>query len=364
MTRPRLPHSRVADEARSLIARLRALAGLPDVTGHDPVADGPTDAGEGIPRRAESTWEPGADLPEPLTLTTRLVDEDGGESELPLEFATATMGHILLGQSQTEAARQMFLSVYARNPNDAEARRGLELTGALPPQRPSPKKSYRPSRNATTRMALSAASGEEPSEMLDRTAPPERYNVSEARSLPVDPVSLVVFWELTEEARAQAAMALGEGASVVLNVVSLTVTAGGVARAERWIEGIPAVGDWFVGELPPGATHLCSVGLRVGDNYLPIANAEPVVSPRGTAAPTLARVRATLVLPAVDGHPHSRILSLTGPADALAVATAQLLSPAARLIIDGHPSGTAELFERLVGPSGDHAPSSGNTSSW
>ena len=85
------------EDVRALAARLRAL----------------------LPERAEA----------PAAAVT-LVDEEGESTELPAEFATATMGHILLGQGRRDAARAVFQSVLARAPDDAAALRGMALLAA------------------------------------------------------------------------------------------------------------------------------------------------------------------------------------------------------------------------------------------
>ena len=56
-------------------------------------------------------------------------DEDGEANMLSPEFATATMGHVLLGQGQRDAAREVFRTVLAKDPHDSEARRGMGLLG-------------------------------------------------------------------------------------------------------------------------------------------------------------------------------------------------------------------------------------------
>jgi len=83
---------------RALAARLRAL----------------------LPERAEA----------PAAAVT-FVDEDGESTELPAEFATATMGHILLGQGRRDAARAVFASVLARTPDDASALHGMTRLTAV-----------------------------------------------------------------------------------------------------------------------------------------------------------------------------------------------------------------------------------------
>jgi Flp pilus assembly protein TadD len=57
-------------------------------------------------------------------------DEDGDERALPDEFATATMGHVLLAQGRSDEALAVFRAVLARSPDDEDALRGVALLGA------------------------------------------------------------------------------------------------------------------------------------------------------------------------------------------------------------------------------------------
>jgi predicted negative regulator of RcsB-dependent stress response len=55
------------------------------------------------------------------------IDEDGESNTLAMEFATATMGHILLGQGRRDEARAVFEAVLARDAHDESARLGMTL---------------------------------------------------------------------------------------------------------------------------------------------------------------------------------------------------------------------------------------------
>mgnify|MGYP000864622638 CR=1 FL=1 len=63
--------------------------------------------------------------PSDALATPRFVDEEGDTNALPAEFATATMGHVLLGQGRRAEAEHIFRAVLAATPDDAEALRGL-----------------------------------------------------------------------------------------------------------------------------------------------------------------------------------------------------------------------------------------------
>lgn len=61
------------------------------------------------------------------TEAVTFVDEDGESNILATEFATATMGHILLGQGRRHEARAVFEAVLARDAHDEAARLGMTL---------------------------------------------------------------------------------------------------------------------------------------------------------------------------------------------------------------------------------------------
>jgi len=310
--RDRIQHP--AATARSLIARLREL-----MHPHGHPAGTPSHA-SGAPRHGDEPWPPRKhsapqNTPRPAPLTFR--DEEGDVTELPLEFATATMGHLLLDQGRPDDARRVFRAVLARNPGDTEALRGLSRLGD-PPESIEDADVL-----ADSIPDAPGVRDTEPEGMLDRAPPPAAYGVSEARALPVDPVSIVVFWELTD---ADLEHAGAMGAAPALSVTSHTPDATGVHRSERIIEGIPQVGDWFVTGLPAGAMHHAAVGFLRNGVVIPVVHAEPVSTPRGRPAAAPARVRATVALPHDDTGEHGtyaegaygpRITGIAGPGDAL-----------------------------------------------
>ncbi len=365
---------RGADVARTLITRLRGLLG-PE--GEPPLTEAAHDTrstGEAHPppqtvaprRSSGTTWTPveipmgthaqgaqGAQgvpggapggqrgrkaravaAPPPPPPPPSFRDEEGDENELPLEFATATMGHVLIDQGRADDARRIFRAVLARTPGDDDARRGLTRLGDT--------------------LGDSPADAPEPAGMLDRAAPPRGYGVSEARALPVDPVSIVVFWELTDADLAHAGEITGWGAERALFVVSMWAGPRGVERIERYIDGVAQLGDWFVTSLPAGATHHAAVGLRRGDRFVPVVHAAPVTTPRGRPAAVPARVRATVALPGhpgatteTPGHPEGpRIVGLAGPRDALAAAASAVGLPPGSLVEAETPATDDTVYNR------------------
>lgn len=225
--------------------------------------------------------------------------------EVAAEFATVTMGKILLQQGRVRQALQVFVQVLKKNPNDTEAQRELkrcqDILGIHPEENKLP--------------TQQATEPPEPEGMLDRSPPPPAYGVCEARTLPVDPTTVVVFWEMTSDALTEAAHTIGPDASRSLYLVSIVQQPTGSQRIERFIDGIPQTGDYFVTGLPAGAIHHAAVGLHKGERFVPVALATPVTTPRGRPSPQVAQVQGTLALPPRTEHHRPeppRIVQLAG----------------------------------------------------
>lgn len=268
-------------ETVSLIAQMRTLLGRPSAP--PPLA---TDSNETAPRHGEDLWPPApTQAAESVPETPTFIDEEGEENTLPLEFATATMGHILLGQGRAKEAREIFLAVLARDPNDADARRGAELTAPAAPPTPPVR---------ATHEAPAWAEGH-------------------VRALPVDPTTIVVFWELDR------------GARYTLCIVSMTLAERGISRTEHYIDDLAREGDWFVRDLPAGATHHVALGARRDGAFIPLVHAPPISTARGSQSPLTATVQATVSLPATTAPSRPpRIVSLRGPRGALQSALRQV----------------------------------------
>ncbi|MDO9017969.1 MAG: tetratricopeptide repeat protein [Deltaproteobacteria bacterium] len=154
-------------------------------------------------------------------------DEDGEANALSMEFATATMGHVLLGQGRHDAAREVFRAALAKDPGDAEAARGLRMMGE-----PA----------AAGRVAVTGLAHA------------------------VDPTTVYARWSDGDVGRA-------------LVVVSLWVDGGRLRRDEREEAVAPGAGEAFVRGLRPGASHHLAVGLRTDEGFTPTVTMGPVLTP-------------------------------------------------------------------------------------
>ncbi len=276
-------HTDPRDELRALTTRMRALlddahARYPDQVPALRPADAIVTGVEGAaPRTGGDAFQPRDTADEPVATssnaaasTPSFLDEEGDENALPLEFATSTMGHILLGQSRPDEARAIFRAVLDRDPSDAEARRGLELLGE----------------SAAVSHAAEAPT-ESSVEMLDRAPPPEGYGALTVRALAVDPSTLAVYWEVPE--------ADLDGTPLTLCVVSLKVgPRGDVERIERRVHGVARIGERFIYELAAGAEHHIAIGFTKDGAFAPLAHASAVRAPRGAESDRVARAQSAV----------------------------------------------------------------------
>lgn len=176
-------------------------------------------------------------------------DEDGEANTLSAEFATSTMGHVLLGQGRADAAREVFRAVLAKEPGDAEAQRGLALLGEAPAAAAAP----------TTAVAHA----------VDATTAYARWCIGGAGPAPL-------------------------GASLTMVVVSLWVDGRSLRRDERELAVDGTDGERFVAGLRPGASHHLAVGWRTAEGFRPLATMGPVQTPGAGPSSRVATELATV----------------------------------------------------------------------
>ena len=168
-------------------------------------------------------------------------DEDGEANTLSPEFATATMGHVLLAQGRGEAAREVFRAVLAKDADDAEAARGLRLLGEAAP---------------VARVAVTALA-----HAVDATTVYARWSVGSAP---------------------------GHVGAPTLAIVSLWVDGGRLRRDEREEAVAAGAGEMFVRGLRSGASHHLAVGVRGAAGFAPLVTMGPVLTPSSAPSPRVA----------------------------------------------------------------------------
>lgn len=321
-----------------------------------------------LSQRAASDEPAGADdsddspLPDPNVLVSpkprrselgdEALDDEGDEEDsvaldaLPAAFFTTTMGTMLLSQGRALDARAVFERVLARNPADEEASRGLakSLAAIAATSKALPSSGTLARAHGVQPHALSVDEGEakEPDGLLERADPPRGYDVDELRVLPVDPTTLVVFWEVRVSTLKKLADEQAIRGEVMLRVVTLfRAEDGSMQRVERFEGPVPRVGDWFVWSVRNGASHEVSVGVMGRVGFTPILTAQPVRTPRGVPARSRSVVRARIVLPertTAVAASVSRIAEIVGPSsviDALREARSTAALESARVVHEG-----------------------------
>lgn len=258
--------------------------------------------------------------------TPTFTDEDGNGSTLPGEFATATMGHILLSQNRHTEARTIFLSVLAHTPNDPEAQRGMALLEPSPTPPPP----------TTTRHS--------PPQVLQEL-PADSF----ARTLAVDPFTLVLYWELSLSLFTHRGLAT-TNPSLSLLVVSFSPSPEGVSRTERRLDNLHPTGELYLRDLTPGATHHCAIGAFHNNRFVPLARTEPITTPRDTPSVPLSRL--------LPQHPSPS--QHTPPPSSPPVFATHSLSPAPPFPLPTSPGSlaTAEVFEHYLRASSPPLPTS------
>jgi hypothetical protein len=321
-----------------------------------------------LSQRAASEEPAGADerddspLPDPNVLVSpkprrseigdEVLDDEGDEEDsvaldaLPAAFFTTTMGTMLLSQGRALDARAVFERVLARNPADEEASRGLAkaMAAIAATTKALPSSGTLARSHGVQPQALAVDEGEakEPDGLLERADPPRGYDVDELRVLPVDPTTLVVFWEVRVSTLKKLADEQAIRGEVMLRVVTLfRGEDGSMQRVERFEGPVPRVGDWFVWSVRNGASHEVSVGVMGRVGFTPILTAQPARTPRGVPARSRSVIRARIVLPertTAVAASVSRIAEVVGPSsviDALRASRSTAALEGARVVYEG-----------------------------
>lgn len=201
---------------------------------------------------------------------------------------------------------------------------------------------------AAHRNVVSSAQVEkpEPTSMLDRENPPAGYGRPRARALPVDPNTLVLFWEWPTDH-----FPLKPGDVLVLQLVSTVAIEGEPVAFTQWADGVPSAGDYFFRGLPPGATHQGFVGILREGLFEPVLYTEPVETPYGEPTIEVSPVRATLLLPErVEVKTRPGLAVVLPPPEPPRILRIEGPAPAIEAIIGQPPSPAFEQVERVETP--------------
>ena len=164
----------------------------------------------------------------------------------------------------------------------------------------------------------------EPHGFLDDDMLPGRYDVDECVTIPVDPSTLFVYWEVREETLAYVKRSRPDGV-VALRVLIVTPSWEGPRSSTRDIDVGEPIFDWFVRDLPAGAIVRVAIGWRQGNVFLPIAHSTAIETPPDAPSPMLTEA----FLAWSPEGPPARIAAST-PAEAVAVMTGRAVPGVSR----------------------------------
>lgn len=262
-------------EARELLDRLSHPSYVPPPPPLPPEEEAARERAEAA-KKAEPPAEAPRDAEPEGSEKDRDIDGLGGDEPAP----TATPG---------EASTDVGLPPPERSaderPSAGEAPEEEALRAEGTPDRAradaAPEPEADPAITTPAQVSLPTASAEpqEVPAMLDDAPLPPKYDVDECVSIPVDPETLFVYWEVREELLAKVAEARGEG---VLALRALVVEPGwhGPRTWSRDHDVFSPVGDYFLRELPKGAVVRVAVGYRTASAFVPLAHSPLLALPR------------------------------------------------------------------------------------
>jgi hypothetical protein len=243
----------------------------------------------------------------------RAVGRPVGRPTAPAALPTVTLAEIYVAQGYRERAMETLERVLSAEPDHLVARALLDrLRDAafpVPAPRMPPESDQEdgrdhamgtagPAPNASAVLEPASSSEQapvaEPTHMLDDVPLPPRYDVDECVAVAVDPRTLYVYWEV-REGTMEGLRARSVQATITIRVVAVQPSWSGPEATVRDLAASGALGELFVGDLPPGSVIRAAVGVWTGAEFVPIAHCPPVeIPPSGPAPlPTARLVRWT-----------------------------------------------------------------------
>jgi len=234
--------------------------------------------------------EQGLHLPDAAERIRALGTPTSARPTAPAAMPTVTLAEIYAAQGHRARAVETLEGVLAQEPEHLAA---AALLGRLrdsrfpvPPPRMAPEEEAISVQAAEPESDVKGATPSEPSHMLDDAPLPPRYDVDECVAIPVDPVTLYVYWEV----RARTLdYVRGDhpGGAIVLRVVVIVPTWNGPQSSVRDHEVHSTVGDFFVRDLPAGCVVRAAIGYRDGTVFVALAHSPALETPPDAPSPLL-----------------------------------------------------------------------------
>ncbi len=194
---------------------------------------------------------------------------------------TVTLAEIYAAQGHKERALDTLRRVLESEPDHAPARMLYEkLDGAeLPAPELPPEEDEEAAMPAGGMATGDEAPPAEPMGMLDDAPLPPKYDVDECVTIPVDPRTMFIYWEVRDETRAHLERTR-PGGSIYLRVLVIEASWDGPKSHTRDIEVYNSVGDWFVRDLPAECVVRAAIGWHTPQGaFVPVAHSPALEAP-------------------------------------------------------------------------------------
>jgi hypothetical protein len=271
--------------------------------------------------------EQGLHLPDAAERIRALGVPTSARPTAPAAMPTVTLAEIYAAQGHRARAVETLEGVLAGEPEHLAAAALLARLRDSRFRMPAPRMAPEEEASATPAPdpdsdAMGAAP-REPSHMLDDAPLPPRYDVDECVAIPVDPVTLYVYWEV----RARTLdYVRGDhpGGTIVLRLVVIVPTWSGPQTSVRDHDVHSMLGDFFVRDLPAGCVVRAAIGYRDGAVFVSLAHSPALETPPDAPSPLVAD---TLVR--WTPHGISRLSGMDPDAQAIARALGRVRKAAA-----------------------------------
>jgi len=209
----------------------------------------------------------------------------------PAAMPTVTLAEIYAAQGHRGRAIETLEGVLEREPEHLAAASLLarlrDTSYPVPPPRMAPEEDASPSAAPEPAAPAESPGAGEPSHMLDDAPLPPRYDVDECVAIPVDPVTLYVYWEV-RDGTLDCVRRENPGGTLALRVVVIVPTWDGPQSSVRDHDVDAPLGDFFVRDLPAGCVVRAAVGYRAGPVFIALAHSPALETPPGAPSPLVA----------------------------------------------------------------------------
>jgi hypothetical protein len=238
--------------------------------------------------------EQGLHLPDAAERIRAMGTPAAAHPSAPAALPTVTLAEIYAAQGHRGRSIETLEGVLDREPEHVAAAALLDRlrdsSYPIPPPRMPPEEDGSPPDSSGSGDDADDANDTAPSEplhMLDDAPLPSRYDVDECIAIPVDPVTLYVYWEVRERTLEHVRREL-PGGTIALRIVVIVPTWDGPESTVRDHDVHAPLGDYFVRDLPAGCVVRAAVGYRAGTMFVALAHSPALETPPNAPSPLVA----------------------------------------------------------------------------